>query len=156
MLSNRCPVCLSVYLPVCLSCLFVCDVGVLWPNGWTDQDRTWHAGKTRSWPHCVRWESSSPPQRGTASIFRPISVVTKWLPRKKVTAPTQFLPMSFCAWPNGWMDEDVTWYESRPRPRPHCVRRTPTSQLPPRKGHSSAPALRPMSIVATVTHLSYC
>jgi len=26
-------------------------------------------------------------------------------------------------WPNGWMDEDTTWYGSRPRPRPHCVRR---------------------------------
>jgi len=25
---------LSAYLPVC-------DVGVLWPNGWMDQDATW-------------------------------------------------------------------------------------------------------------------
>ena len=24
-------------------------------------------------------------------------------------------------WPNGWMDEDATWYGSRPRPRPHCI-----------------------------------
>jgi len=23
--------------------------------------------------------------------------------------------------PNGWMDEDATWYGSRPRPRPHCI-----------------------------------
>ena len=21
--------------------------GVLWPNGWMDQDETWHAGRTR-------------------------------------------------------------------------------------------------------------
>jgi len=28
------------YHPVCL----VCDVGVLWPNAWTDQDETCHAG----------------------------------------------------------------------------------------------------------------
>ena len=31
----------------CLSCpvyLSVCDVHALWPNGWTDQDETWHAG----------------------------------------------------------------------------------------------------------------
>jgi len=34
--------CLSV-CPV-LSCLSVCDVRALWPNGWTDQDETWHAG----------------------------------------------------------------------------------------------------------------
>jgi len=23
----------------------VCDVGVLWPNGWMDQDETWHGGR---------------------------------------------------------------------------------------------------------------
>jgi len=34
-------------------------------------------------------------------------------------------------WPNGWMDKDTTWYGSRPRPRPHCVRRGPSS---PAKG----------------------
>jgi len=64
MLSDRCPVCL------------VCDVGVLWPNGWMDQDETWHAGRPQSWPYCVRRGPSSPPQRGTASHhnFLPISV----------------------------------------------------------------------------------
>jgi len=45
--------------PVCLSILSVCDVGVLWPNGWMDQDETWHAGRPRPWPHCVRWGPSS-------------------------------------------------------------------------------------------------
>ena len=25
-------------------------------------------------------------------------------------------------WSNGWMDQDATWYEGRPRPRRHCVR----------------------------------
>jgi len=41
---------LSVCLSVCLSplsvlsVLSVCYVGVLWPNGWMDQDETWHAG----------------------------------------------------------------------------------------------------------------
>jgi len=25
-------------------------------------------------------------------------------------------------WPNGWMYQVVTWYGSRPWPRPHCVR----------------------------------
>jgi len=28
-------------------------------------------------------------------------------------------------WPNGSMDEDATWYGSRPRPRRHCIRRGP-------------------------------
>ena len=36
----------------CLSVLSVCDVGVLWPNGLTDQDETWHAGRPQPWPHC--------------------------------------------------------------------------------------------------------
>jgi len=35
-------------------------------------------------------------------------------------------------WPNGWMDEDATWYAGRTRPRPHCIRLGPSS---PRKGH---------------------
>jgi len=64
MLSDRCPVCLSV--------LSVCNVGVLWPNGWTDQDETWRAGRPRPWPHCVRWELSSPSPKGhSPSQFLP-------------------------------------------------------------------------------------
>ena len=56
-------------------------------------------------------------------------------------------------WPNGWMDEDATnWYGSRPRHRPHCRRVSSAA----RKGHSTPPpSFRPMSIVATVAHLSY-
>ena len=63
------PVCKTVRhkLPDrCLSVLSVCNVGVLWPNGWTDQDETWHAGRPRLWPHYVRWGPSSP-KRGTCS-----------------------------------------------------------------------------------------
>ena len=33
-------------------------------------------------------------------------------------------------WPNGWMDQDATWYDGRPRPRPHCVTWGPSSPLP--------------------------
>ena len=36
--------CRTVVLSVCLS---VCNAGVLWPNGWMDQDETWHAGRPR-------------------------------------------------------------------------------------------------------------
>jgi len=35
-----------------LSARLVCDVGVLWPNGWMDQDATWYEGRPRPWPHC--------------------------------------------------------------------------------------------------------
>jgi len=84
-------------------------------------------------------------------------------------------------WPNGWMDQDATWYEGRPRPWPHWVRWGPSStppvygpcplwalcymrtQLPPQKktGEGTAPNVLPMSIVtkrspisATAEHLS--
>jgi len=102
MLSDRCLSCLSV-CPVCP----VCDVRALWPNGWTDQDETWHAGRPRTWPHCVRWGPSSPSPKGAQlSIFGPY-------------------PLR----PNGCIDQDATWYGGRPRPRRLCVRRGPS--LPP-------------------------
>jgi len=105
MLSDRC---LSVCLSVCLV-LSVCDVGVLWQNGWTDQDETRHAGMPRPWPHCVRWGPSSPSPKGHSS-------------------PPIFVP--YLLWPNSCVDQDETWYASRPRPRPHCVRWGPSSPSP--------------------------
>ena len=97
-------------MSVCLSCP-VCDVGVLWPNGWTDQDETWHAGRPHPWPHCFRWDPDSPPQRGVPQIFGP-----RLLRR------------------NGCMDQDATRHEARPRPRRLCVRWGPRSpsQIPKR------------------------
>jgi len=56
----------------------------------------------------------------------------------------------YLLWPNGWMDEEAAWYGSRPRLRTHCTRRGPSE-----RGIAS-PSFRPMSIVATVAHLSYC
>jgi len=47
---------------VCLSCT-VCDIGVLYPNGWMHQDETLHGGRPRPWSHCVRCGPSSP-QKG--------------------------------------------------------------------------------------------
>jgi len=64
----------SVVYPVCLSVCPICDVRELWPNGWTDQDETWHAGRPRPWPHCVRWGPISPPPKGGGAeppIFGP-------------------------------------------------------------------------------------
>ena len=55
MLSDRCPVC-----PV-LSCLFVCNVGVLWPNGWTDEDATWYGGRLLPRRHCSPQNGTQPP-----------------------------------------------------------------------------------------------
>jgi len=52
---------------------------LLWTNGWIDQGATSYGGRPRFWPHCARWEPSSP-QRGTAPNFRPMSVVAKRSP----------------------------------------------------------------------------
>jgi len=101
---------------VCLSCP-VCNVGVLWPNGWTDQGETWHAGRPRTWPHCVRWGPSYPsPKRGQS------------LP--------VFGPCLLC--PNGWTDQDATWHGGRPqRLSPgHIVLDGNPAPLP-KRGHSS-------------------
>jgi len=60
--------------------LSVCDVGVLWLDGWMDQGGTWHGGRLRPWPHCVRWgPSSTSPKGAQPPNFQPISVVAKWL-----------------------------------------------------------------------------
>ena len=73
-------------------------------------------------------------------------------PRKKAhPLPPNFGPCLL--WPNGWMDEDAAWYGSRPRLRPHCTRQDPSSR---KRGTAPPPSFRPMSIVATVAHLSYC
>ena len=69
---------------------------------------------------------------------------------QKGTKPPIFGPCLLS--PNGWMDEDAR-YGNRPRPMPHSVRREPSS---PAKGAQQPPCFRPMSIVATVVHLSYC
>jgi len=46
-------------------------------------------------------------------------------PPKRGTAPSNFWPCLL--WPNGWMDQDATWYGGRPRTRRHCVRWGPSS-----------------------------
>ena len=58
MLRDHSPLC-----PVCS----VCNVGVLWPNGWMDQDDTWCGGRPRLMRHCVRWKPSSPHGKGHSS-----------------------------------------------------------------------------------------
>ena len=105
---------------------------LLWPNGWMEQDGTWHEGRPQPRQLCVTWDPAPSPKRGRSPspIFGP-----------------------FLLWTNGWMHQDATWYGGGPRPRPHCIRRGPSS---PRKGHSSPPSFRRMSIVATVARLSYC
>ena len=46
-------VCLCHRTVVCLSCLSVCNVGVLRPNGWMDSDATRYGGRPRPRLQCV-------------------------------------------------------------------------------------------------------
>ena len=97
-----------------LSVCPVCDVPALWPNGWTDQDETWHAGRPRPWPNCVRWGPSSPSPKGAQ-------------PLPPILGP-------YLLRPNGCMDQDVTWYRGRPRPWPGGIVLDPAL---PKRGSSS-------------------
>jgi len=56
-------------------------------------------------------------------------------------------------WPNGWWMKMPLGTEVDLCPG-HIV--LDGGLAPPRKGHSSPSSFRPMSIVATVDHLSYC
>jgi len=163
--------CQTVVCLFVLSCLSVCDVGVLWPNGWTDQDETWRAGRPQPWPHFVRWGPTSPPQKGggapefsahvccgqmAAWIKMPLGMEIGLGPSDFVLdddpAPSQKRGQSpppifgpCLLWPNGWMDQGGTWHGGGPRSRPHCARWGPSSPSP--KG-AQPPNFRPMSVVA--------
>ena len=56
-------------------------VGVLWPNGWMDQDATWYGGRRRGPGNNVLDGDPAPiAERGTAAAppkFRPMSIVAK-------------------------------------------------------------------------------
>ena len=104
---------------------------LLWPNGWMDQDGTWHEGRPRSRQHCARWGTTSPPQnRGTAP---------------------QFSAHVYCGQTAGWMKMPLgTEVNLGPA---HIV--SGGDPDPPER-RTAAPSFRPMSIVATVAHFSYC
>jgi len=68
---------LSDHCLSCLSCLWRWCIVAKRLDG---SNETWHAGRPRPWPHCVRWGSSSPCSKGAQPLpnFRPMSV-GKWL-----------------------------------------------------------------------------
>jgi len=79
----------------------------------------WTGGRPRPWPHCVRWGPSSPPQKGGTA------------------APPLFGPCLL--WPNGWMDQDATWYGGVVVGFGPChivLDRHPASFRPQERGHS--------------------
>ena len=73
-------------------------------------------------------------------------------PKKGTQQPPLF--GSCLMWPNGWMDQDATWYGGRPRPRPHCVFVRWGIQSP--KGAPQPPTVLTMSVVAKWLDGSRC
>jgi len=123
---------------------------LLWPNGWMDQDGTWHGSRpwsmsTLCWmgaqlpslkqgasahlycgqaAGCIKTPLGTEVGLGLRDIVFDVDPAT---PRKRAHPPHLiFVPCLL--WPNGWIDEDAAFYGSRPRPRPHCIRRGPSSR----------------------------
>jgi len=69
------------------------------------------------------------------------------LPKRGTAPPAIFGPCLL--WPNGWMDQDATWYEDRPRPGHTVLVWGPSS---PQRG--AAPNFCPVSIVAKRSSIS--
>jgi len=73
-------------------CLNVRNVGVLWSNGWIDQDATWYGGRSRPGPHCVRWGGTQLPTRKGAQqpppTFRLMSIAAR---RSPISATAELL-----------------------------------------------------------------
>jgi len=128
---------------------------LLWPNGWMDQDATWHEarlspgdsvldgdsaptvptkvveqhpifGPRLLWPNGCMDEDATW-YGGKPRPTRQCSLWTQLPPEKKAHPPHPIFGPCLL-WRNAWMDEDAAWYESRPRPWPHCTRRGPSSR----------------------------
>ena len=95
----------TVVLYVCLSVLSVTLVHSGQTLGRIKMKRGIRVGLIPG--HTVRWGHSYPPPKGHS----PPAIFGPYLLRS-----------------NGCMDEYVTWYEARPRPRRLCVRWTPRSK----------------------------
>ena len=105
---------------------------LLWPNSRMDQEATWYRGRPRPRRHCVRCGPSYPQKKGH-------------------TNPTQFLAHGYCGQMAGWMKTPLgTEVDLGPG-------RIVLDGIPaPAKGAQQPRSFRPMSILATVAHLSYC
>jgi len=133
MLSVCClSVCVSLCMSACPVCPVwsVCDVDVLWPNGWMNQDETWHGSRPRRLgPGHIVLDGDpapSPEEHSPSPNFRPMSVFAKRLAGSRC---------------------HLLWrYISAHRPQCHNVLCGNPAPLP-QKG-AQPPNFRPMSIVA--------
>ena len=120
------------YRTVALSDLPVCDVGVLWPNGWMDQDETWHGGRPRPRRHCVRWKLSCHPPKGAQS-------------------PPQFSAHVYCGQTDRWIKMPLGTEEGLGP----CHILWDGDPVPPQRGTALQFSAR-VYCGQTVAHLVYC
>jgi len=97
-----------------------------------DQDTTWYGGRPRPTRHCVRYGLS-------------------YSQKKRHTHPTQFFAHVYCGRMARWMK--TTLVTEVDLGTGHTVL---DWVLALAKVAQQPPSFRPMSIVATVAHLSYC
>ena len=105
------------------------------PNGWMHQDATWYGGRPRPRRLCVQWGPSYPRTQGTPTT-------------------SQFLAHVYCGQTAGWVKTPLgTEVDLRAG---HIVLGL-DALFPALRGRGTAPpSFMPISIVATVAHLSYC
>jgi len=104
---------------------------LLWPNGWINQDATWHEGRSQTSNSVLDGDPALVPTKGV------------WSP-SPIFSP-------FLLWPNGWMHQDATWYGGRPQTRDFALHGV-TSPCPKRGGGRGATKFRPVSIAAKRLH----
>jgi len=120
---------LSYWTVVCPVCLWRWRIV---PNGWMDQDETWHAGRPRPRPHCLRWGHSSPsPKNGAQPL-------------------PQFSVHVYCGQTAGWIKMPLGMEIGVGAG--HIVL---DGYPAPKKGHSPQFTAH-VCCRQTVTHLSYC
>jgi len=139
------------YRNVVLSCLSVCDVGVLWPKvGRIKMKFGTHVGLGPGHivldgnPVLLSKKVAQPPK---LSAHVRCGQTAGWIniplgmevglgpgdfvldgepappPKRRHSTPI----LAHVLWPSGRMDQDATWYGGRPHPRPHCVTWGPSS-----------------------------
>jgi len=106
----------------------VCDVGVLWPNGWMDEDATWYGGRPRP-RRLLDGDPAPPPQKGGRG--------------------PQFSPHVYCGQTAGLIK--MTLGTEVGLGAGHIALHGDPASLP-KKGQS--PQFRPMSIVAKRLYVS--
>jgi len=128
----------------CLSLLSVCDVGVLWSNGWMDQDETWHAGRPRPGHIMLDRDPAPPPQKRGAYRYRYRYLLTS---HSSPQISTDVYCSQTAEWIKMKLGTDVgllpglTVLDGDPAPLPHS---------------GTAPNFRPMYVVAKRLDGSRC